>query len=467
MRKLSVSLLIIFLSNSVYSQNSNNSYWYTLLYPWKQLEFTFQTEEAKSKYIPSNALPCGVNVNSRGEYFVTVPRFKPSVPSSLNKIKVKDGIPFMQPFPSWELNAEGNVTKNLQSILGLEIDRNDVLWALDQGHVAAAPAIAGSLKVVAINTLTGEVIESYGIERDIASLSTSYLNDLAVDIDKQFIYISDTGTGEGFTSNTSSPGLIILNLRTKKFRRVLENTTYVSPDPTLWVNVNGERIQSKTPISAGINGITLSCDGNLLYFSSTTSREIYSIETKYLRNFGIPEVDIAPEVVKIGYTTTAMEGILATKNNNLLITGLERDGILLKKDISNNPLLFNYMDLQLICYHHQHMIWPDTIGFNNKEKKLVFIANQAQNFFAGNIDFDTPKYGYYNFRLYTIYMDDQSYVMGCTSNSNYFPGWAIAVIFVASLFGFMILVCIYNCISRPMHKKNAHNLLPTHKDQKI
>ena len=450
------------------TEASNRTYHPELLYPWKQLDFTFETPSQRAKYTPENAMPCGVRVNSKKEYFITVPRFKANVPSSLNRVRVKDGTPLMEPFPSWLINGEGDISTNLQSVLGLEIDKNDILWALDQGHVDSAVALEGSIKVVAIDTMTRKVVDYYPMNSDIAPLNTSYLSDLAVDVDAQYIYIADSGIGiGGITGQINDPALIILNLKTKEYRRIFNNQSFLLPDPTLWINVNGERILSKTPITVGVDGLTLSCDGKILYFSALTSRYMYSIQTKYLQNFKLTETDILQQVVKLGYATSANEGLAATRNNNLLMTATERNGILMKRGISDRPEDFDYKEFELVCSHHKGMMWPNSIGFDNKARKMVFIANQAQNFFTGNMDFATPKYGNYNFRLWEVYMDDQSYVMGCESKSNYFPGWAIALIFVTSLFGFMILVCIYNCIIRRIHKKHAHGLLPSHHAKKI
>lgn len=43
----------------------------------------------------------------KGEVYVTVPRWLNGVPSTLNKVVVKNGVSLLQPYPSWEMQKEG------------------------------------------------------------------------------------------------------------------------------------------------------------------------------------------------------------------------------------------------------------------------------------------------------------------------------------------------------------------------
>ena len=51
-----------------------------------------------------------------GEIYMTVPRFLPGVPSTLNKVVDVDGVPTLQPYPSWEMQEPGKKSIGLTQI---------------------------------------------------------------------------------------------------------------------------------------------------------------------------------------------------------------------------------------------------------------------------------------------------------------------------------------------------------------
>ena len=129
-----------------------------LKFGFKYLNFNFRTKEEKETYMNKreyeNCMLAGVKVNSKGTYFVSVPRWKPDVPSTLNKLLIGSEV-LLDPFPTWEMNKIGNSTA-FQSVLGFEIDRNDKLWVLDQGKVNNVGAIPNSIKLVKLDSVTGK-----------------------------------------------------------------------------------------------------------------------------------------------------------------------------------------------------------------------------------------------------------------------------------------------------------------------
>lgn len=60
-------------------------------YEWKQLDYNYATPEARNEaikskeFIPENNLPLGIEVYGN-RLFISVPRWKPGVPASLNYI---------------------------------------------------------------------------------------------------------------------------------------------------------------------------------------------------------------------------------------------------------------------------------------------------------------------------------------------------------------------------------------------
>jgi hypothetical protein len=71
-----------------------------IMYEWKQIDYQFQTEEARQQaldsktFIPENNMPMGVEVYG-DRLFVTVPRWRDGVPSSLNYVNLNGKSPII------------------------------------------------------------------------------------------------------------------------------------------------------------------------------------------------------------------------------------------------------------------------------------------------------------------------------------------------------------------------------------
>ena len=67
------------------------------------MNFTFNTTEDFSSYYDSSlysfAIPTGIQVNKKGELFISLPRFSENLPATLTKLEVKDNLPLLSPFP--------------------------------------------------------------------------------------------------------------------------------------------------------------------------------------------------------------------------------------------------------------------------------------------------------------------------------------------------------------------------------
>lgn len=97
------------------------------LFEWKELSWSGLP--LRLQYNESNCALAGIKVYN-GTFYVTVPRWRPGVPSSLNKIDEKGQL---VPFPSYEANAlDGGWLTYVQS---MEIDSRGWMWILDVGRL--------------------------------------------------------------------------------------------------------------------------------------------------------------------------------------------------------------------------------------------------------------------------------------------------------------------------------------------
>ena len=388
----------------------------------------------------SICMPAGIKLNSKGEIFVSVPRWEGPVPATLNKlISVNNGIALFQPFPSFLDNQIGNST-SLQSVLGFEIDLNDNVWVLDQGRVNNTEPIAGSMKVNKYDS-TGNLLISYDLS-NVAYAETSFLNDLVLDISGGYVYISDSGIPIDPTT-TPRPGLIVINTSNGKITRVLDSDPSVMPDLSLWVTINGERVKETSPMETGVDGIALSCDKRTLYYTPLTSRDLYAISTYALQqNFA----NVSTYVTKLGYKYSASDGLMCSENGHMYLTAIELNAVLMQSDITPNAANFQFNVFTPIMQNSTSLMWPDTLGFDNTNKYLYAMSNQLQNFVQQEINFTNPVNNDANFYIWKIYVNDRSYLYDCVfsnpaSDDNGFPTWAIILVVIVVLVVVAIGVC--------------------------
>lgn len=116
-----------------------------LRFAWKQMDYTWETPESREtaikekRFIPENNLPLGL-ARWKNKMFVTVPRWKAGVASTLNYIDL-DGPQdqLLKPYPSFKDNfvpdtaTELPSNSSLISVFRIFVDECDRLWIIDSG----------------------------------------------------------------------------------------------------------------------------------------------------------------------------------------------------------------------------------------------------------------------------------------------------------------------------------------------
>ena len=391
-----------------------------LVYGWNKTVIDGEECEA--------CMPAGIKLDQNGTIFVSFPRWKDNVIATLTKFDTNSNT--FSSWPSQEENKIGDADK-LQSVLGFEIYK-DIIYVLDQGKINNQSAKKGSLKVVTYNTNTGERNHTYDLS-DYVDASESFLNDIVIDPIKQYAYISNSGNPIDPT-HQHNPSILRLNLNQTEgkvdVKVLLGNHHYsIMPDMTYWLRINGTHVNTNSPMLTGVDGIALSCDYNVLYYTPLTSKTLYSIQL---------DVNVSEIKVSEAYKNISSDGILASQNGILYMTSLEDGRIYFKDQMDNDLENFDYKKFQYVNGNLSTM-WPDTLAFYNKS--LYYISNQLNNFVSDpiNIDFDNPKTGRDNFRIYKVSIDDNSYIYGCI-NSGY--TWTLWNIIIWIIFAVLILIVL-------------------------
>jgi sugar lactone lactonase YvrE len=370
---------------------------YEVLFHWSRLDWLFADEALKKSFYENRhwmgAMPAGFKVDRAGNYYLSVPRWSPGIPATMNRIEVVDGKPLLTAYPSWEMNAIGDPSA-LQSVLGWEIDEQNRAWFLDQGHIEGKPCIDGAQKLVCWDLNANRLVESITIPNEIASYEASFLNDLVVDNRNGFIYIADSGI---FTDPLQG-GLIVYDMRTKALRRVLHQHVSTQDVPGYWFRIAGKPVWKDRRMRTGADGIALSADRETLYWCALTARHLYAVDTGLLRDMSTPHATIEAAVVDLGDKGTNTDGMGADNHGLIYYTMLEGQGIGRYDPASKQFSTF---------VRDERMIWVDGMTFDG-HGHLVFNSNRLHELFGGDLDWDNPD----NLVVWRAYLGEgvQSYL---------------------------------------------------------
>ena len=367
------------------------------VYGWDKMDWIFDTQDERNIFTGNNVAQkaplAGVHIDDKGIFYISVPRWMDkNIPSTLNKIVYANDKELLQPYPTSWMNSLDN-PEGLRNVLGFCIDAKHRMWILDKGDVASITQTPkNGQKIVVYDMDNEKVIHTFLINDNLANRDKSFLNDITVDVIHDVAYISDSGIKSAPFNET---GIIVYDLKTNKARRVLNRDKSTINNPRVNLIANGEKVFKDKPFQVGINGIAVSYDGKKLFWSLTTGREFYMIETKLLRDFSTPESQIAKAVKDLGSFGGSSDGITIDKNNNVYIT-----------DLTNNRIVMYSEKTETFetLVQDKKLIWPDTVSIS-KDRWLYFSVNRLHKAFAGKLKFNNNKD---NFEIWRAKMPQQN-----------------------------------------------------------
>ncbi|XP_058814195.1 protein yellow [Topomyia yanbarensis] len=256
-------------------------------YNWKQLDFVFPNQQLKQQalasgdYVPTNGLPVGIE-RWENKLFVSVPRWKDGIPSTLNYIDMNQtpsGSPPLIPYPDWASNVAGDCENGLNTVYRIKADKCDRLWLLDTGTVGIGNTTQ-QLCPYALNIFdlkTNRRLRRYELRAEDTNPNT-FIANIAIDMGRScedtFAYMSDE---LGY-------GLIAYSFEQNKSWRFAHS--FFFPDPLRGdFNIAGLNFQWGEEGIFGMSLSPLQADGfRTMYFSPLASHREFMISTKTLRD---------------------------------------------------------------------------------------------------------------------------------------------------------------------------------------
>ncbi|MCT7376651.1 major royal jelly family protein [Chelativorans salis] len=347
---------------------------------WNSLTYQLQSGDAAALWSKSplhgKVLVQGLKFDAAGNMYVSTARWGGAdIPATLSRL-VKNGDDYeLQPYPSLELNAVAN-PQGLKAVLGFEIDQNDVMWILDQGHIAGAESGVRDEKLILWDIKANEEIQRYEFPPAVSDKRCSFLNDIVVDNESGFAYITDSG----IFSDPLCGGLIVYDRNANTARRVLNATKFTNDEPQFMFNIGDRKVLKNGPMRTGADGIALSGDKQTLYWTNLTGNTLFSLPTALLRDPKVSESELQAAVRTEVVLPSNTDGLTADKDGNIYLTALQLNSVL-KWEPANRRL-------SRVAYHPE-MAWPDTLAWA-PDGRLHVISNHLHVWVDGDMDFENP-----------------------------------------------------------------------------
>ena len=276
--------------------------------PYRDLSTSPLIEETALEEVLAYPEPIGnLAVNQQGRIFFTVhPESRPQG-NKLLELVAGAAIPYPNGASQQRL---------FNTVLGLVIDRRNILWTIDHGNHGL-----GKARLLAFDLASGEVAHDHRFSGDIAPAG-SFLQDLQVSPDGQTIIIADAS----FWRKT--PALIVYDIQQHTARRILESHVSVSPENYLIRNQLKDMtfIGGLVSLKGGVDGIAFDSEGEWLYFAAINQSGLYRIRFKDLTNAGLTPEQLNSRVERFSDKPLS-DGLSTDVAGNVYITDVEHSSV--------------------------------------------------------------------------------------------------------------------------------------------
>ena len=281
----------------------------------------------------------------------------------------------LKPFPN---TAQAQLV-SLDTVLGIQADANGYLWILDNGDQSKSLP-----KLVAWDTRQNELARVIYLPPPI-TLPNSFVNDLAIDLSRNVIYISDPITGP-------ESAIIRVDLKTGLATRILQGHQSVIPED-LDLVMEGIAVQIRQADGTlirphlGVNGLVLDAKNEWLYFCPMHSTSMYRAKSEDLSNPYLSAAELASRVERYS-DRPICDGISIDQDNNIYLGDLAANAIGVIKSDRSYQLLIS----------EEKLAWTDSFSFG-ADGYLYFNCDQLNLSAPLNAGEDTSSPPYYIFRL--------------------------------------------------------------------
>ncbi|KAH8417928.1 hypothetical protein KR222_008606 [Zaprionus bogoriensis] len=351
------------------------------------------TDDAAAPYTAYNNVPMGVT-HYRGRLFVTMPRRRTGIPSTLNYIDMaQDGAqssPKLNAYPSFELNQFNASAEHLVSVYRTTVDPCQRLWFIDTGMLEypnnRQQIRRPSIWIVDLNT--DRVIKRFEIPESIVETGRG-LASVAVDVassdrcDEAFAYIPDLVNRR----------LYVYSLAESRMWSFEHN--YFNFDPVAGdLHIGGQTFRWDDGIFSIALGALQSNGSREVYFHAMASNNEFVVSNRVLqRESNAARSDHGNDFRLLGSRGVDKQSTMHQYD--------PRTGVVFYAEIQTNgvgcwntkkPFYSTYHDT--IVSDPQHMIYPSDLTID-EEGNIWVMSNSMPIFIYARLDTSI-----YNFRVW-------------------------------------------------------------------
>lgn len=319
----------------------------------------------------------GVAAENGGRVLVNYPRW-----SEIYRYAVvqANGTTGAAPYPNDTMNRwkPGQAGKDkwvcVQSVY---FDDSMRLWILDPAAPMMKNIQGNGAKLVRMNKQTNRPEQTYSFMGTVPD--SAYVNDIRVDVSKNFGYVTESKGG----------GIIVIDLSSGKMRRVLSNHPSTKSDTAFKFIIDGrELMKDGKPVKINSDGIALSPDGEWLYYKPLTDDKLYRVRTQFLRDWEMSDSLLGGRVEDLGKFTTT-DGMIFDKDGNLYFGDLQNYRIIrIDKNLNMSTLVDD-----------KRLIWPDSYSIADGYLYISCSQINMQPQYNNGVNKRTSPYTVYRVKL--------------------------------------------------------------------
>ncbi|KAK3609771.1 hypothetical protein CHS0354_022632 [Potamilus streckersoni] len=385
-----------------------------LEYQMTKIDYDWPDEKIRQDFINNNSYIAVNNIISgikvwRRKIFVTVPRWRPGVPSSLNRLVSFYGrgqsTPHLTPFPSWEANRIGKCSA-LQYVQSMEIDPNtNYMWVIDTGRLdifTENPRNLCPAKLVIFDLQTEQEIDRYVFPNNVVSGSSNFLNDIVLD------YVNGS-VAYAYMTDTYDSKLIVFDYINRE-SYFISHASMLADEEGRSLTING----LTTKISSNINGIAIASNFQYVYFTSVASFNTYQVPTSLLRNKSSNAQDIDASIRNIGRRKSQTSGLAYSSKDKMYFTSLTTNAVF-QWDARLDAISaggFRYATLQSVrqvARNDTKMVFVDSFCID-ENGDLWFTANRLHEYLLNTIDISRRNGTNFHIWRYTLQPGEKNYL---------------------------------------------------------